>query len=168
MDPARNGKQIKLTLPSRLELLGVVDKIADGITEFLGFEDVDRDAVAISVIEACTNAIQHGNRSEEARTVSLVFELQPDSLKVSVQDDGEGFRPAAEGETTPPDLLATRGRGIFIMRSMMDQVDFDFSRGTRVSLVKHRTKTADGSGESSGKGSSKKGSPSEETDTGGS
>lgn len=143
--PKSNGNVINLRLPSRLELLGVVDKVTDGITEFLGFEDVDRDAVAISVIEACTNAIQHGNQSQGATAVNLSFEIEKDSLTVSIEDNGAGFQPTSPEGTAPPDLLATRGRGIFIMRSMMDEVDFDFSKGTKVSLVKRRSKpTGDG------------------------
>ena len=144
--PQKNGNRIALSLPSRLDLLGVVDKIADGITEFLEFEDVDRDAVAISVIEACTNAIQHGHRQDPTRVVNLEFELEPDQLTVRIHDDGRGFEPTPEGSMTPPDLLATRGRGIFIMRSMMDEVAFDFSRGTSVELVKRRTRGGSQSG----------------------
>jgi serine/threonine-protein kinase RsbW len=135
-----NGNRIHLTLPSRLELLGVVDKIADGITEFLEFEDVDRDAVAISVIEACTNAIQHGHRSHSEQRVEVTFTIDTDALTILVHDGGAGFKPVAPDEMTPPDLLATRGRGIYIMRSMMDEVAFDFSRGTTVSLTKRRSK----------------------------
>lgn len=144
----KNGNYIELTLPSRLELLGVVDKVADGITEYLDFEDVDRDAVAISVIEACTNAIQHGHGQDPEKSVKVEFLLQPDRLTIRVHDQGTGFQPAPPGTLTPPDLLATRGRGIFIMRSMMDEVDFDFSGGTMVALVKRRTKTG-GEAESS-------------------
>jgi serine/threonine-protein kinase RsbW len=140
INPEKNGNVIHLSLPSRLELLGVVDKIADGITEYLGFEDVDRDAVAISVIEACTNAIQHGHQASTIMTVSVTFTIEKDSLTIEIEDTGEGFRPATEDEMSPPDLLATRGRGIFIMRSMMDEVDFDFSKGTKVSMVKRRSK----------------------------
>lgn len=142
----KNGNRIALSLPSRLELLGVVDKIADGITEFLEFEDVDRDAVAISVIEACTNAIQHGHGQDPSRIVKVEFELEPDQLTIRIHDDGRGFEPVPEGSMTPPDLLATRGRGIFIMRSMMDEVAFDFSRGTAVALVKRRTRSGSTTG----------------------
>jgi serine/threonine-protein kinase RsbW len=147
MANAMNGKVIHLQLPSRLELLGVVDKLADGITEHMEFDDVDRDAVAISVIEACTNAIQHGNASDMSRIVNVTFVIETDTLTVSIEDTGKGFRPASEEDATPPDLLATRGRGIFIMREMMDRVDFDFSKGTKVSLVKHRSKPVAGKGE---------------------
>ena len=143
----RNGNHIELSLPSRLEILGVLDKIADGITEFLEFEDVDRDAVAISVIEACTNAIQLGHGEDPSKTVQVVFDLEPDQLTIRVHDGGRGFQPVPEGSMTPPDLLATRGRGIFIMRSMMDDVFFDFSEGTSVVLVKRRTRSGAAPGE---------------------
>jgi len=140
MDTIGMGRnRIVLSLPSRLELLGVVDKIADGITEYLEFEDVDKDAVAISVIEACTNAIQHGHKSDAEQRVSVAFELSSDTLSITVEDHGTGFQPQSSEDLTPPDLLATRGRGIYIMRSMMDEVDFDFSKGTRVHLVKRRS-----------------------------
>ena len=132
--------KIQLDLPSRLELLGVVDRLADGITEHMEFEDTDKDAVAISVIEACTNAIQHGHHAEAGRMVRLCFELQRDTLVITVHDEGEGFDLGTLSDVAPPDLLATRGRGIYIMRSMMDEVAFDFSDGTLVRLAKHRSK----------------------------
>jgi len=144
------GNTIRLSLPSRLELLGVVDKIADGITELLDFEDVDRDAVAISVIEACTNAIQHGHRTHAEKRVEVTFRIENDTLSILVEDHGSGFTPLRAEDQTPPDLLATRGRGIYIMRSMMDEVEFDFSNGTRVLLVKRRSTGGAEEGEAKG------------------
>jgi serine/threonine-protein kinase RsbW len=137
--PAAAHNLIVLELPSRLELLGVVDKVADGVTELLAFEDVDKDAVAISVVEACTNAIQHGHHEDAEKLVRVTFELNRDEIRICVTDRGEGFVPPAEEETSPPDLLATRGRGIFIMRAMMDTVDFQTDGGTTVCLLKRRS-----------------------------
>lgn len=134
--------RIHLDLPSRLDFLGVVDKLADGVTELLDFDDVDKDAVAISVIEACTNAIQHGHRSDPSKLVRVSFELHQDDLVITVRDQGTGFNPDAESELSPPELLATRGRGIYIMRSMMDEVAFEFSEGTTVRLTKHRSQSS--------------------------
>jgi serine/threonine-protein kinase RsbW len=148
MPSVQNGARIQVDLPSRLELLGVVDKLADGITELMEFEDVDRDAVAISVIEACTNAIQHGHRSNAGKLVRLSFEIYEDSLIITVSDHGRGFDPAMSGSLPAPDLLATRGRGIYIMRSMMDEVAFDFTHGTLVRMVKRRSpRAATGNGD---------------------
>ena len=69
----------------------------------------------------------------------MTFKIEKDSVSICIEDDGSGFQPTTAEEMSPPDLLATRGRGIFIMRSMMDEVDFDFSNGTKVSMTKHRS-----------------------------
>ena len=145
MEPTNGtGNVIHRSLPSRLELLGIVDKLVEGLTEQMQFEDVDRDAIAISVIEAGTNAIQHGHALEAGQLVDMIFEIQENGLVVTVHDEGPGFEPVQENEPSPPDLLSTRGRGIFIMRSMMDEVTFDFSKGTTVRLVKYRSEQEGG------------------------
>jgi serine/threonine-protein kinase RsbW len=130
--------RIGLQLPSRLDLLGVVDKVIEGITEQMEFDDVDRDAIAISVIEASTNAIQHGHETDPTKPIDIVFEIEEDRLVVTVHDHGVGYVPDLSDDPTPPDLLSTRGRGIFIMRSMMDEVTFDVTDGTLVRLVKEK------------------------------
>ena len=135
------GEQVvRLVIPSRLELLSIIDKVVDGVADQMGFEDADKDAMAISVIEAGTNAIQHGHGHETGRMVEIVFRLMPDELVVDVMDDGRGFNlDVLEDATAPENLLKERGRGIFIMRAMMDDVQFEFSdNGTRCRLIKRR------------------------------
>lgn len=131
---------IRLTVPSRLDLLSIVDKVLEGIADLMGFEEDDRDSVAISVLEAGTNAIQHGHAHDAARVVEMVFSLHPDELVVDVYDGGQGFQPEViEDATAPENILKERGRGIFIMRSMMDEVTFEFTDGgTRCRLIKKR------------------------------
>ena len=135
------GEQVvRLVIPSRLELLSLIDKVVDGVADQMGFEDADQDAVAISVIEAGTNAIQHGHGHESERTVEVTFRLLPDELIVDIQDNGRGFNlDLLEDAGAPENLLKERGRGIFIMRAMMDDVQFDFGdHGTRCRLIKRR------------------------------
>jgi len=134
------GEVVRLVIPSRLELLSIVDKVVEGVGEQMGFEEDDKDAVSISVIEAGTNAIQHGHGHESERMVEIVFHLLPEELVVEVSDNGRGFKlDVLEDATAPENLLKERGRGIFIMRAMMDDVRFDFTdHGTRCRLVKRR------------------------------
>lgn len=131
---------IRLSLPSRLDLLTVVEKVIDGIAELMGYEEDDKDGVVIAVSEAGTNAIQHGHGHDTSQMVEMVFSLHPDQLIVDVYDSGRGFQPEVlEDPTAPENLLKERGRGIFIMRSVMDEVTFDFTdRGTHCRLVKKR------------------------------
>jgi serine/threonine-protein kinase RsbW len=132
---------IQLTIPSRLELLPIVDQLTAGIAERMEFDDESRMQISISVMEAGTNAIQHGNRIDPAKSVEMRFTLKPDRLEVSVTDKGPGFDVSRvlTDITTPEHLLDLRGRGIYMMRTCMDQVDFRFGpEGTTVLLVKQR------------------------------
>jgi len=130
---------ITLSIPSRLELLNLVDQVASVLSAHLRFGEEERAAISLAVVEAGTNAIQHGHGHDGVTPVDLRFELLPDRLRVTVHDSGPGFRPPAESPdmTSPEHLLDQRGRGIFIMRACMDRVDFDFSGGgTTVRLEK--------------------------------
>jgi anti-sigma regulatory factor (Ser/Thr protein kinase) len=128
-------------MPSRLELLGVIDRVAQSLCERLEFDDETCSQVTMAVIEAGTNAIQHGHQRDPAKEVDVHFRMFANRLEVDVLDHGPGFRlEEVNGDITSPEhLLDLRGRGIFIMRSCMDAVDFQFTGdGTICHLVKHR------------------------------
>ena len=132
---------IQLTIPSRLELLPLVDQLTAGISERMEFDEESRVQISISVLEAGTNAIQHGNRVDPSKHVDMEFAIHPDRLEVVVKDKGPGFdlNKVVSDITSPEHLLDLRGRGIYMMRSCMDQVDFTFDPdGTTCRLVKAR------------------------------
>ncbi len=140
-DPAFLGKSIDLTLPSRVEYLSVLDGLVQAIANQMEFDEQAAIEVATSVIEAGTNAIQHGHLMNEREHVHFRFVLGEGALDVWVEDHGPGFdlqRVLSQDPTRGDDLLKFRGRGIFIMRAMMDAVDFDIrpGRGTLVHLTK--------------------------------
>jgi serine/threonine-protein kinase RsbW len=138
-DPAPDV--ISLTMPSRLELLGVLDHVAQSICHRLEFDDTLCSQVTMSVIEAGTNAIQHGHGRDASKPVDTTFRVYPDRLEIDVSDQGKGFDLAAvNGDVTSPEhIFDLRGRGIFIMRACMDSVDFRFTgSGTVCHLVKKR------------------------------
>ncbi len=132
---------IHLDIPSRLDLLGLLDRMTMLICERAGFDEDASTQVTLAAIEAGTNAIQHGSRGRPDRVVGVDFALWPDRLEIAVRDRGPGFDPAlVSGDITSPEhLLDSRGRGIFIMRACMDTVDFRFDgTGTTCLLVKRR------------------------------
>jgi len=132
---------ISLRIPGRLELLGLFDRVSTLLCARAGFSEDACTQVTLSVIEAGTNAIQHGSGGDPARSVEVVFTLHPDRLEVSVHDQGSGFAldEVSSDVTLPERLFDARGRGIFIMRACMDSVDYTFDgSGTTCHLVKRR------------------------------
>ncbi len=140
---------ITVRLPSRLELLALLDGVTNSICDRLGADGEATSLISMAVIEAGTNAIQHGHKRDASLVVDIDFRLFPDRLEVSVHDRGPGFDPeGVNGDATSPEhLLDARGRGIFIMRACMDSVDFEFSdAGTVCHLVKRLPPTPAASG----------------------
>lgn len=130
---------IELVIPAKLEFLDLVDNVVEAVNELMHFDEEERTAVSISIVEAGTNAIQHGCRNGGECHVQLSFLVEKDALTVTVRDPGPGFDPGTLPDpTSPENLLRERGRGIFIMRQMMDEVEFGFDQGTTVRLVKRR------------------------------
>lgn len=136
-------RSIVFQMPSRLELLVVVDQLVQAICEQLEFERDAVDEIANSVIEAATNAVQHAHGHVAELPVVFRFLLGDDELGIEVTDRGPGFDLAevtATDPTGPEGILRSRGRGIFIMKAMMDRVEFDIAlgQGTRVRMGKLR------------------------------
>jgi serine/threonine-protein kinase RsbW len=133
-----NGHKISVSLPSNVNMLGLIDKVIEGLSEYLDLDAEEHNALAIAVIEAGTNAIQHGNQYDESKLVDLAFEIHPGTLTITVKDHGTGFNlEKVESELKDADPLRFRGRGLLIMRELMDRVDFAFTtKGTTVTLAK--------------------------------
>lgn len=132
---------ISVRIPSRLDLLALLDAVANSLCERMKFDGDTTSQVTMSVIEAGTNAIQHGHRKSSALPVDIRFSLFPDRMDIDVFDTGTGFDLGEiNGDVTSPEhLFDARGRGIFIMRACMDSVQFEFlTSGTVCHLVKHR------------------------------
>jgi serine/threonine-protein kinase RsbW len=91
----------------------------------------------VSATEAVNNAILHGNKSDPAKKVCVQCLVNKDSVVVSVTDEGRGFDPASvPNPLDEQNLLKESGRGIFLIRSMMDRVDFQSTAtGTKVEMA---------------------------------
>lgn len=132
---------IRLSLPSRLELLSVLDRVALSVCERMNFDEDTTSQVSMAVVEAGTNAVQHGNKRDASLRYDIEFRIHADRLEISVHDGGKGFDAArlVPDVTSPDHLFDMRGRGLFIMRSCCDEVDFSFDgHGTTCLLVKNR------------------------------
>jgi len=141
------SEEIRIAIPSRLDFLGILNHAISELGDYLSLEEEVVDALAISVIEAGTNAIQHGSPSPNGKSVEFNFLIGPDEVVVRVHDEGPGFDPSkvSSAKEGPDNILESRGRGIFLMRSFMDSVDFAFAPGggTTVELRKKRPSKSD-------------------------
>lgn len=122
---------IEVTIGSAFENLDLIQALTDCITTYMNFDEDSVHWIGMSVRESVTNAIQHGNKLDLKKKVDVHYEVRPDRLSISVRDQGNGFK--AEEIPNPLDaenLLKPSGRGIFYIRTFMDEVEFrPLSRG---------------------------------------
>jgi anti-sigma regulatory factor (Ser/Thr protein kinase) len=96
----------------------------------------DAETIGLAVGEALANAIVHGNHCDPEKTVRITVAVNENrDLLVSVKDSGSGFDPTRlPNPIAAENLLAPHGRGIFLIRQYMDEVDFKFDHGTEVRM----------------------------------
>jgi serine/threonine-protein kinase RsbW len=139
MGKTAKARNVKLEIASRLDMLDLVQTVLTHAATLVGFGDEACHYMSVAVRESVVNAIKHGNRLEEERRVVLEFAVHDGSLEVIVADEGTGFDPGCVADPLAPEnLLKPAGRGIFFMRSFMDEVDYTFPPrgGTVVRMLK--------------------------------
>jgi serine/threonine-protein kinase RsbW len=124
---ASDSHLIRIELPSSFDLLDVVQLLSDRISILAGLDEDSVHWVSVAVRESVINAIKHGNRFDPSKLVTVEFSLEPAAapvaLVIRITDEGEGFDPVEVADPLAPEnLLRSSGRGIFFMRSFMDDV----------------------------------------------
>jgi serine/threonine-protein kinase RsbW len=131
-------KSFDLQIPSVLGFEKVVVDFAVSVGKLIHLPADRIEDLKTAVAEACTNAIEHGNKMKPSARVSVSFTIEEAKLQVAVQDEGTGI-----GQITPPSLEQTiagkkerpRGWGIFLIKNLMDEVEFE-TRPGRWNIVK--------------------------------
>ena len=133
-----NATRVSYTLESSLESVNKAEQAARDLAVKAGFDEEEIDRVAMSVREATVNAVLHGNQYDPKKRVTVAFEVTPESLSVSVRDEGKGLDPGSVPDPLAPEnLLKQSGRGIFLIRAFMDEVRFrSMDPGTEITLIK--------------------------------
>lgn len=128
-----------IVIPSNQEFLADVDIYIEGILRGLGADESIIADIAISVSELVNNAIVHGNRRVPNKHVSVTWSTpKPKVMAIRVTDEGDGFKPDEVADPLAEEnLLKEVGRGIYIVRSLMDSVDINATdKGTTVTITK--------------------------------
>lgn len=128
----------EVTIPSDPNELPRIDRIAERIARQMKYSAEERDDIAICVSEAVNNAILHGNKSDPEKTVIIRFIAEDRGLRVEILDQGCGFEPEKLPDpTSPENLLKAKGRGIFLIRHLMDEVILERGEtGMKIAMVK--------------------------------
>src|SRR5262245_56478172 len=125
-------KKFELHIPSVLGFEKVVVDFAASVGKVVHLPAKRIEDLKTAVAEACTNAIEHGNKMKPGARVSISFTIEESKLQVAVQDEGMGL-----GQVTPPSIEHTisgirdrpRGWGIFLIKNLMDEVEFETRPG---------------------------------------
>ncbi len=127
---------ISQKLPSRLELIPefiahLIEKI-----KYLSLEEEQIFNLKLSLEEALVNAVKHGNKLNPNLSVEVSLQARDSSLIIKVKDEGEGFDfKNIPDPTQDNNLEKLRGRGVFLIKNLMDEVEF-FDCGRGIKMIK--------------------------------
>lgn len=131
--------------PRQLELAGTMEAAERLCGQLLeeaeqkGFGEDDLFAIHLALEEAFVNAIQHGNHSDPNKKVRVQYSVTPLRFEITITDEGPGFDPQALPDPrNPENLCKCSGRGVLLIRSFMDQVEYN-PRGNQIRMVKFKS-----------------------------
>ena len=133
------ASRITYTLESSLDSVNRVEQTAEQMAKKAGVDEDEVFRIAMAVREAAVNAVLHGNSYDPEKRITASFENTGESLVIRIADQGKGLDPETLPDPLAPEnLLRGSGRGIFLIRSFMDEVQIHPSQtGTEIKLVKH-------------------------------
>lgn len=127
-------------LESTLESVDSAEELALGVAGRAGFDDEDLMKIGMAVRESMVNAVVHGNRYNANKKVRFSVAHDAQRFTVRIADQGEGFDvESLPDPLAPENLMRTSGRGIFLIRSFMDEFEIHRQEqgGMEVTLVKY-------------------------------
>jgi serine/threonine-protein kinase RsbW len=137
-----SDSRITYTLESSLASVDKVEYAAGELAHNAGVDEDQIFGITMAVREAAVNAVMHGNGGDASKQIIATFENTGSALIFTVSDQGKGLDPdSLPDPLAPENLLRGSGRGIFLIRSFMDEVHFrQLDPGTELTLVKNLAK----------------------------
>lgn len=123
-----------MQLPSQIESISQIESFIDDVCDQFSIGEDHYGNILIALTEAINNAITHGNKFDAAKKVNVEMESSPNELCFTISDEGEGFDfDNIPDPTLPENITKINGRGVFLMKSLADEVIFD-EKGTKTTL----------------------------------
>ncbi|GAM08299.1 serine-protein kinase RsbW [Geobacter sp. OR-1] len=141
MDKKDNGIEIQIKVPNQTRYLSLIGQISEnlikGICPLSEKNESDANIINVVTTEAVVNAIKHANADDREMSVKIIIKVSDKELSIKVYDSGQGF----DLDTIPtPDLISgsldESGRGIFIIKSLMDSVVYKKANGGNILEMK--------------------------------
>ena len=127
---------IRMSLSSRFENIEMAQHLCGKLLEGWDLNEETTHWILMALREALANAIKHGNRQDVAKRVHLEMDVKDHTLKIRIRDEGTGFDPAKVADPLATEnRLKTSGRGIFYMKTFMDEVRFSQADGGGMEIV---------------------------------
>lgn len=131
--------RISFSLSSTMDSVSEVEAAAEKLAEHAGVDEEERFRITMAVREAAVNAVLHGNEYDPNKKITVSLENTGTALVFTIADQGKGLIPESVPDPLAPEnLLRGTGRGIFLIRSFMDEVHFrQLHPGTELTLIKN-------------------------------
>lgn len=124
------------------EFLPEIEQYIISILEKENFSDEIINNLSLSVAEAASNSIIHGNKLDPSKKIQISLNIYKDKVQIIIKDEGKGFNPkSVPNPTAPENIMKESGRGIHIMKTFLDSLDYNFTpEGTEVILTVKKNK----------------------------
>jgi serine/threonine-protein kinase RsbW len=124
----------RLKIESRMSNLRIIENAIDEVTGAIGIKQDDYGKIMVASLEAVNNAITHGNKANPQKLVDVEIEFDNDEIRITVTDEGEGFKPdKIPDPTLPENIEELSGRGVFLMTKLADSIKFN-EKGNSVTM----------------------------------
>ena len=124
----------KFKIESNILNLRIVENAIDEISTEIGFNQDNNGKILVSTLDAVNNAIIHGNKKDESKSVEIEISFKRSILRISVEDEGMGFKPKEIPDPTKPENIENlSGRGVFLMSKLADKIEFN-EKGNKVTM----------------------------------
>lgn len=132
------AKTFSLDLKSQFSEIERIPGLIEKIDQETRLGEDLKQRIALTLSEAATNAVLHGNRENKDKRVAIVIQVMDDNVTVTVTDEGKGFDPDTIPDPVEEEnLLKTGGRGLFLMQEFCDEISYS-DGGRTVTLTFHR------------------------------
>lgn len=123
-----------LTISSKTENMVAVESLINDICDTFKISEDHYGNILVALTEAVNNAIQHGNKNNPSKHINISFNIRPDHISFTIKDEGPGFDyNTLPDPTAPENIEKPNGRGVFLMKNLADNVEFE-NNGSTVKL----------------------------------